>query len=91
MAHETAAFHLPPSNATSSSAVSTFANNFQEGLSRNAISCRAGGRQGLQSDRQSSLQGTSYSSILGLEAFVCVKGGESLTTINPVCNIILFY
>lgn len=50
MAHETAAFHLPPSNATSSSAVSAFANNFQEGLSRNAISSLAGGRQGLQSD-----------------------------------------
>lgn len=48
--HGTAAFLLPPSNATSSLAVSVFADNFQEGPSRNPISSLAGGRQGLQSD-----------------------------------------
>lgn len=49
-AHGTAAFFLSPSNATSGSAVSAFADSFPEGLSRNPISSLAGGRQGLQSD-----------------------------------------
>lgn len=48
VAHGTAAFLLPPSNATSGSAVSAFADNFQEGPSKNPISSLAGGRQGLQ-------------------------------------------
>lgn len=41
--------------------------------------------------QQSSPQGTSYSSILGPEAFVCMKGGGRLATINSVCNASLFF
>lgn len=44
------AFLLDPSNANSSSAVSTFADNFQEDPSRNPKSSLAGDRQGLQSE-----------------------------------------
>lgn len=50
-AHRTAAFLLPPSNATTGSTVSVFADTFQGGPSRNAISSLAGGGQGLKSDR----------------------------------------
>lgn len=39
-----------PTNATSSSAVNAFTDNFQGGLSRNPTSSLAGGRQGLQSE-----------------------------------------
>lgn len=38
------------SNATSGTALSAFADNFQEGLPRNPTSSLAGGRQGVQSD-----------------------------------------
>jgi len=41
--------------------------------------------------QQSLLRGTSYSSVLDLEAFVCIKGGGRLAAINPVYNVILFY
>lgn len=86
-AHRTTDFLLPPSKTTSGSSGSAFGDNFQEGLSRNPISSLAGGKQ----TRQSLLQGTSYSSVLGLEAFVCIKGGGRLATINPVHHVILFY